>query len=161
MEDQFGKYLRLFGTIFFSVIGFIIAFVLLMLGVKLLFGLMSYLPWFTYMYMIIIVLVPAALFISCFIIYFKRTISHPNKPIRYISYAIFTVALISWGIVLVADLSIFIKHAYGTIGMYYSYDMIFLSANVATFFIVGIMQAFTTPKEKDWLEKHRNADEAD
>lgn len=153
MEDHFGKYLRLFGTIFFSVIGFILAFILLLLGVKLLFGLMSYIPWFTYVYTIFIILLPSALFITAYLIYFKRTVTHPNKVIRWISYTLFSVGLILWAIFLVWDMGLFYKYTYTVIGMYHSYDMIFLIANVACFFIVGVMQALTTAKEKDWMEK--------
>ena len=156
MEDQFGKYLRLFGTIFFSVIGFILAFILLLLGIRLFFGLMNYVPWFMYIYMIFILLIPSGLFITCYIIYFKRTLSHPKKAIRWISYALFIAALLAWVIFLFMDIIIFYKHAYTTIGMYYSYDMIFLIANVACFFLVGIMQAFSTEKEIDWIERNRN-----
>jgi hypothetical protein len=157
MEDHFGKYLRLFGTIFFSVIGFILAFILLLLGVRLLFGLMSYIPWFTYVYTIFIILLPAALFITAYLIYFKRTRSHPNKVIRWISYTLFSAALISWVTFLLWDLGIFYKYAYTVIGMYHSYDMIFLSANVACFFLVGVMQAFTTSKEVDWMERRKSS----
>ena len=153
MEDHFGKYLRLFGTIFFSFIGFIIAMILLLLGIKLLFGLMSYIPWFTYVYMIFIILVPAGLFIPAYLVYFKRTVSHPNKTIRLISFLIFTVAILTWSIFLVLDMITFFKHAYNAIGMYRSYDMLFLAANVACFFIIGVMQAFTAVKEKDWMER--------
>ena len=153
MEDQFGKYLRLFGTIFFSVIGFIIALVLLMLGIKLLFGLMSYIPWFTYVYMVFIILVPSGLFIPAYIIYFRRTVSHPSKIVRWGSYFIFSIAICTWAIFLVLDMITFFNYAYNAIGMYRSYDMLFLAANVACFFIVGVVQAFTAVKEKDWMER--------
>ncbi len=69
MEDRFGKYLRLLGSIFFLVLGFIVAVILLLLTVRLFFGLMSYIPWITYIYMIFIILVPAALFIPAYIVY--------------------------------------------------------------------------------------------
>ncbi|MEP7164053.1 MAG: hypothetical protein ABI741_05120 [Ferruginibacter sp.] len=153
MEDRLGKYIRLFGSIFFSVIGFIIAFILVLLGIKFLFGLMSYIPWFTYVYISFIILVPSALFITAFIIYFKRTATHANKVVRWLSYFLFSVALVAWMVTLFLDIRIFYKHAYDSIGMYNSYDMIFLAANVASLFLVGVMQAFTTVKEKDWMEK--------
>ncbi len=156
MDDQFGKYLRLFGSLFFLVIGFIFALILLLIGVRLLFGLMSYIPWFTYVYIIFILLVPSVLFITAYLIYFKRTARHPNKIVKWISYLLFSAALIAWMISLVLDIGIFYKHAYTSIGMYYSYDMIFLIANVACFFLVGVMQAFTTNKEVDWMERDRS-----
>ncbi len=156
MEDNFGKYLRLFGTLFLTVIGFIIAFILLLLGLRLFFGLLSYIPWFTNVYMILILMLPAALFISAYIIYFKRTTLHPAAAIRIISYIIFSIALILWGIFFIWDLLIFFRHVYQTIDRYHSYNMIFLAANVACFFLVGVMQAFTTEKEKDWMEKQQD-----
>jgi hypothetical protein len=156
MDDQFGKYLRLFGSLFFLVIGFVFALILLLIGVRLLFGLMSYIPWFTYVYIIFILLIPAALFITAYLIYFKRTAKHPNKIVKWISYFLFSAALVAWVIFLIMDIGIFYKHVYTSIGMYYSYDMIFLIANVACFFLVGVMQAFTTTKEADWMERDRS-----
>ena len=153
MEDQFGKYLRLFGTIFFSVIGFIVMLVLLLLGIRLFFGLMSYIPWVTYVYMVFIIMVPAGLFIPAYIIYFRRTGSHPGKTIRFISYILFTVAICTWSVFLVLDMITFFRYAYNAIGMYRSYDMVFLAANVSCFFLIGVLQAFTAAKEKDWMER--------
>ena len=153
MDDQFGKYIRLFGTLFFTLIGFIVSLLLLMLGLRLFFGLLSYIPWFTYIYMIFIIMVSSALFISVFIVYMRRTAFHPSRIIRYISYSLFSIALLAWGVCLFLDLKTFFTYAYVEIGKYNSYNMIFLASNVACIFLVGIMQAFTTAKEKDWMER--------
>jgi len=153
MDDQFGKYIRLFGTLFFTLIGFIVSLLLLMLGLRLFFGLLSFIPWFTYIYMIFIIMVPSALFISVFIVYMRRTAFHPSRIIRYISYSLFSIALLAWGVCLFLDLKTFFTYAYVEIGKYNSYNMIFLASNVACIFLVGIMQAFTTAKEKDWMER--------
>ncbi len=153
MEDRFGKYIRLFGSIFFLVTGFITAIIILMLLTRLFFGLLSYIPWVTYIYMVLIILVPAALFIPVYIVYFRRTFSHPVKIVKGISYAVFSTAIGAWAVFLVMDMARFFKHAYTTIGMYNSYDMVFLAANVACIFIIGVLQALTTEKETDWLER--------
>ncbi|MEO6488516.1 MAG: hypothetical protein ABIO04_01140 [Ferruginibacter sp.] len=153
MDDRFGKYLRLFGTLFFSLIGLILALILILLGIKFLFGLVSNVTWITYAYMIFILLIPAALFIACYIVYFKRTSTHPNTAVRWISYTIFSLALISWITFICLDAVTFYKHTYTAIGMYRSYDMIFLAINVAIFFIVGVIQALTTKKEVDWMDR--------
>lgn len=152
MHDQ-GKYLRLFATLFFTFIGFVVAFILLLLAVKLFFGLLSYIPRFMYVYMLFLLLVPAALFISAYIVYFRKTTNHPSKPVRLISYVIFSIALIVWASVFVIDMVAFFKHFYNTIDKYNSYDLFFLAGNVALFFLVGIIQALTTEKEKDWRER--------
>jgi hypothetical protein len=155
MEDKYGKYVRLFGTLFFAMVGFIVALILLLLGVRLIFGLLSFIPWSVYIYMLFIIAVPAVLFIGIYIIYFRRTTSHNSAVVRYISYGIFSIALIFWAIFFVLDLIKFFKYAYPDIEKYRSYDMIFLSANVAAIFLIGVMQAFSSPKEKDWMERNR------
>lgn len=155
MEDRLGKYLRLFGSVFFLFIGILLILVSVFLGLRLLFGLMNYIPWMTYVYMIFILLVPSMLFITCYIIYFKRTAAHPNKAVRWISYSLFTIALIAWIIYCIMDIIIFSKHAYTAIAMYHSFNMIFLALNITCFFLVGVMQALTSAKEVDWMERQR------
>ena len=154
MDDQFGKYLRLFGTLFFTFIGFIVAFILLMLGIRLFFGVLSYIPWLSYLYMILILMFPTALFTSVYIIYFKRTGVHPLKTVRVLSYIIFSTALLFWGFFFVSDLVLFFRRFYGTIDRYGTYNLLFLSCNVGAIFLVGIIQALSQQKERDWMEKH-------
>jgi len=153
MDDTFGKYLRLFGTLFFTFIGFILAFALLMLGVRLFFGVLSFIPWFSYVYMILILMFPTALFVSVYIIYFKRTGKHPSIAVRVISYFLFVIALFSWGFFFVRDIQVFFKHYYYTIDRYETYNLLFLACNVGCIFFTGVMQALSTEKEKDWMEK--------
>ena len=100
-----------------------------------------------------IILVPAALFIPAYIVYFRRTSSHPRKIVKAVSYLVFSIAIGAWAVFLVMDMTVFFKHAYTTIGMYKSYDMVFLAANVACFFLIGVLQALTTEKEADWMER--------
>ncbi|MDB5201317.1 MAG: hypothetical protein JWQ27_726 [Ferruginibacter sp.] len=153
MYENFGKYLRLFGTIFLSFVGFLLAIVLLFLGIKLFFGLLTYVPWSVYVYMLFILTVPAALFINIYLVYFRRTKRHPSAPVRYISFALFIIALAAWVYFYIIDLKIFFTHSYQDIAKYNSYEMIFLAANVAMLFLIGIMQALTMEKEKDWLSR--------
>lgn len=154
METDFGKYLRLFGNLFFLFIGFIVSLILLFLGIRLFFGVLSYVPMVSYVYTIFILTVPAALFISAYIIYLKRTPGHPSKPIRLISYFIFIMALITWAVVYVLDMIDFFKFGRTDIGAYKSFNMFFLFGNVVCFFLIGIIQAFTTSKEIDWRERN-------
>lgn len=153
MVDHNGKYLRLFGTIFFTVIGFLLAIVLLLLGFRLLFGLLNYVPWLLYIYMLCFLFLPAALFVPAYLVYFKRTLTHPNKPVRWFSLAVFSIAIASLLFFLTKDLFRFFNHPDFEIWNYSSYDKVFLVANVACFFITGVIQALTTEKEKDWHER--------
>ncbi len=155
MDDNFGKYLRLFGTLFFTFIGFIVAFILLMLGVRLFFGILSYIPWLTYLYMILILIFPTALFVTAYVIYFRRTRMHPSKIVKFISYTLFIVAIGLWLYFFMIDMKLFFKYFYGTIDRYQTYNLLFLACNVGCIFFVGVMQAFSTEKEQDWMEKRR------
>ncbi len=153
MGDQFGKFIRLFGNIFFSFIGFIVLISLLLLGLRFFMGALDYLSWFRYFYLSLMLMIPSVLFITVFLIFFKRTKFHPSKPVRIISDTIFVSAILSWFVVLILDSIQFLKHGYTDIDKYYSYNMLYLVINVATIFIVGIIQALTTAKEKDWMER--------
>jgi hypothetical protein len=155
MEDQHGKYIRLFGTLFFTFIGFIVALILLLLGLRLVFGVLSYIPWLANIFTLFILCVPAALFISVFIIYFFRSKTHPSLPARIFSYIIFAAALASWGYTWVSDLITFFTHYYMAVGEYMSYNMLFLAANVLSLFFVAMIQGLSTKKEPDWMEKHK------
>lgn len=155
MEDN-GKYLRLFASLFFTFIGFIVAIIVLLLGLKFFFGMLSYIPGVVNIFTLFIICVPAALFISVYIIFFRRTSSHPSAPARIISYIFFTIALAAWGFFFVKDLILFFRYFYTTVGEYMSYDMIFLSGNVFVIFLVGIIQALTAKKEVGWMERRRD-----
>ena len=154
-QDQHGKYIRLFGTLFFTFIGFIVALILLLLGLRLIFGILSYIPWLANIFTLFIICVPAALFISVFIIYFFRTKKHPSAAARVFSYIIFAAALCVWVYVWVNDLVTFFRHYYMAVGEYMSYNMLFLAANVLSLFLVAMIQGLSTKKEPDWMEKHR------
>ena len=153
--DQHGKYIRLFGTLFFTFIGFIVALILILLGLRVVFGVLSYIPWLANIFTLFIICVPAALFISVFIIYFFRTKTHPSLPARIFSYIIFAAALASWAYAWVSDLITFFTHYYMAVGEYMSYNMIYLVANVLALFFVAMIQGLSTKKEVDWMEKHR------
>ncbi|MEO6671678.1 MAG: hypothetical protein ABIN36_19495 [Ferruginibacter sp.] len=154
MEDN-GKYLRLFGTLFFTFIGFLLAFALLMLGIKFFFGLLSYIPWFTYAYMILILMFPTSLFLSAYIIFFRKTKFHPSRPVKMISYIIFITAIAFWIWFFISDLMLFFKSHNNGIEGYETYNLLFLAISVFCLFLVGIIQALTTEKEKDWMERQK------
>jgi hypothetical protein len=154
MNDP-NKYARLFGLLFLSALAFIITLVLLFLGMRLIFGLLNYMPWLTYVYTIVILAVPAAIFFTAFLIFFSRTKSHPSKPVRIISYTLFVLFLATWGLVFVIDMLDFFKKGRPQIEYYTSWNIFFLTASIACLFIVGVIQALSTRKEEDWLERYK------
>ncbi len=158
MADRFSKYFQLSFNLFFSFLGFIVALLLVMLGLKFIFRLLDYIPWFVYIYMLFIIIVPATLFITVFIIYFKRTPQHPSPAVRAISYIIFTAALLVWATCFILDVITFFKTGAREISSYYSYNIFLLAGSVVVIFLIGILQALTTEKEKDWMERHKDID---
>lgn len=155
MEDRFSKYFHLTFNLFFTFLGFILALLLVMVGLKYLLQFLDYIPWFVYLYALFILFVPGALFLSIFTIYFKRTAAHPSNVVRWISYSIFAIALLGWSTFFILDMIAFVKTGSRQIGHYYSYNIFLLAGSVATIFLVGVLQALSTAKEKDWMEKRR------
>lgn len=156
MYNQQGRFLRLFGNILFSVIGFILAVALIMLALRLISSGFDAIPWFTYFYMCLIILIPPTLFGTVYIIFFRKTKFHPSKAVRLVSYCLFLTGIIFWGIVLTIDFKEFFKNNYPDIDRYYAYNLLILFINVAVIFFTGVLQALTTAKEKDWMEKHNS-----
>jgi hypothetical protein len=150
-----GKYIRLFGTIFFSFLGFIAAFALLMVALKYTFRMLDHIPWFSLLFTLFIVCVPAVLFITVFLIYIQHTKPHPSKAVRIFSYLIFSIALAAWAYFWVLDIILFFKYHYNSIGEYHSFNLAFLAGNVATLFFIGIVQALNTKTELGWMEKSK------
>ena len=155
MEDKFARYLQLSNRLILSLVSFIAVLLLLLLGLRLAFGLLDSIPWFVYVFTIFIIMIPTLFFITVFLIYFSRTRQHPSTFVRYLSWGLFIMALLVWSYFLIADMITFFKTASQQIGNYHSYSVIFLAGSVALIFIVGIIQALSTSKEKDWLEKRK------
>lgn len=158
MEDRFAKYLQLSFGLFVSILGFLVAIILLLLGFKYAFRLLDYIPWFVYLFVIFIIIVPATLFGTIFTIYFKRTKTHPSVAVRFISQGFFAVALLCWAAAFVMDMITFFKTGAREVSSYYSYNIFLLTASVAVIFLIGVMQALTSEKEKDWMERRNDRD---
>ena len=156
MEDQFSKYLRLFGKIFFSALGLVIGLLLSLVVLRYFFGMLDQLSWFSYLFSAFIIFLPGVFFLIVFLLFFKRTLSHPSKGSRLLSYVFFMMAIFAWLYVLFIDTITFFKQAYTDIDKYRSYQLLFLASNVALIFFIGVLQALTTNKETDWMEKYRD-----
>lgn len=159
MEDRFSKYFHLSFNLLFTFLAFIGALLLLMLGLKYTLRLLDYIPWFIYLFVIFIIIVPATLFVTIFSIYIKRTKVHPSAIVRVISQGFFAIALLCWAAAFVIDMVTFFKTGAREISAYYSYNIFLLGGSVAGIFLVGVMQALTFEKEKDWMEKRNEREQ--
>ena len=153
MEDKLSRFIGIFWGVFFSFVGFIIFLILLLLGLKFVLGGLDRFSWFSYFYTSFFILLPACFFCSIYWIYFRRTRTYPVVWVRYFSNVVFFVFIGLWIYLLAKDGQLFFKKSYTTIDKYESYNLLFLSVNIATLFLIGIIQALSTEKEKDWMQK--------
>jgi hypothetical protein len=100
----------------------------------------------------VITLAPA-LFSSVYVIFFKRTKLHPVAVIRIISRVLFVIGIICSISILVIDMITFFRKFEIDISAYHCFSLAYLAGNVGGIFLVGIIQAFTTPKEVDWMDR--------
>ncbi|MBL0183999.1 MAG: hypothetical protein IPP96_17645 [Chitinophagaceae bacterium] len=154
MEDRFLKYSKLYALIF-----------LLFLSVPVIIGLAIFFFWgfsklvsssiVDVIFGLGIITIPPALFSTVHLIFYKRTKRHPAVWVRYISYPFFAVGIVFSIYVLMTDLIAFFSYYSTDIASYNCYSLIYMAGNIAGLFIIALMQAFTTNKEVDWMDRHR------
>ncbi|MBL7703011.1 MAG: hypothetical protein JNM14_12225 [Ferruginibacter sp.] len=154
MEDRFTKYSKLYILIFLLflcvpvLLGFIIAafygFSKLVSSTiaDITFGLG------------VVTLAPAV-FMTVYYIFFKRTKTHPEATVRVISQILFVAGFLISVAVLVLDMISFFSKFTPDIGGYYGFSLTYMAGNVAMLFLIAIIQAFTTKKEVDWMDRQR------
>ena len=154
MEDRFVKYSKLYFLIFLL---FLSIPVILGSAIAIGYGfsrLISSKP-VDLLYQLMIITLPSAVFTTVYYIFFKRTKNHPAAAVKIISKLVFVIGFCSCLLVLALDFKrFFTKPIFGTEG-YWNFSLFFLAGNIATLFIIAIIQAFTTNKEEDWLEKRK------
>ena len=155
MQDKFTRYLQLSNRIIISFVVFVAGLLLLLLGLRLLFGLLDSMSWFVYLFTLFIVIFPPAIFIIIFSVAFSRIKHHPAATVRGISYVLSGLALLGWVALLFIDIYTFFATGSQQISHYQSYTVLYLAGSVALIFALAIIQALTTQKEKDWMEKRR------
>ena len=155
MQDKFTRYLQLSNRLIISFVVFVASLLLLLLSLRVIFGLLDSMPWFVYLFTLFIVIVPSAIFLSIFSVGFFRIKHHPSDPVKIICYIFSAMAISGWLFILGIDLYTFFRTSSQEIGNYHSYSLLFLAGSLALVFILAILQALTTAKEKDWMEKRK------
>ena len=140
MEDRFIKYSKLYALIFLL---FLSVPVLLGLAIAAFYGI-SKLVSSTIADIVFglgVVSLAPAVFMTVYYIFFKRTKKHPVASVRLISKIIFVAGLLISLIVLVIDMISFFTKFNTDIGGYYGLSLTYLAGNVATLFLIAIIQA--------------------
>ena len=154
MDDKFLKYSKLYILIFLMFLAIPMIIALLVLTFYGFSKLVSSSVTDIIFQLSMISLLPA-IFASAFVVFFKRTKQHPSAPVRIISKILFVIAIACCLIVLSTDIvSFFNKHDLD-IATYNCFSLSFLAGNVGGLFFIAIIQAFTTKKEVDWMERNR------
>lgn len=104
---------------------------------------------------LVIISIPPAVFLSAYSIFSKRTKTHPSSYIRTISQILFFIGIGCGLVIMVISLIDYFKKGHHNITDYLSFNLAFLAGNVAALFIIAILQALTTKKEEDWMEKRK------
>lgn len=152
---QRDKHFKLFLSLLGTMLGFLAVLVILFFFMRLVFGVLNYVPWLTYIFVVGILSAPFAVFASAWLIFLRRSFHHPVQWVRIVSYIIMPFMLLLWCIFYIYDLVVFFRTGTTVIMKYMSWEMVFLASNVALIFIMGIIQALSMPAEKDWMEKAR------
>lgn len=157
MEDKFTRFTKLYILIFLLFLSIPVAFGLVVGTFYGFSKIISSAP-VDIIFELFIISMPTAVFSTAYLIFFKRTKKHPDAFVRIFSKLIFVLGLASCGVFLVLDMIAFFRHRGLDINDFYSFGIIFLAGNIGMLFLIAILQAFTTEKEKDWLEKRRGRD---
>ena len=152
MEDRFSKYSKLYILIFLL---FLCVPVLLGLIIAAFYGISKIVSSTVadISFGLGVVSLAPAVFMSVYYIFFKRTKKHPAKAIKIISQIIFVTGFLTSLVVLVIDMISFFTKFNTDITGYYGLSLTYLAGNVSILFLIAIMQALTTNKEVDWMDR--------
>ena len=92
---------------------------------------------------------------SVYYIFLKRTKNHPGAAVKIISKIVFISGFIISLAVLVYDMRAFFTKYSTDIAGYLGYSLTYAAGNVSILFLIAIIQALTTNKEVDWMDRKR------
>lgn len=154
MESRGNKYISILWRVGLLALGFIVAMTLIFFALRLTMGVLNQFSWFSLLFVVLTILVPFVVFQTAYGIFWKRTGKHPVGWVRAVSYTVFAAAMLMWIVVTCADVIRFFKYHYDSIDKYWSFNLWVLAGSVFGLFMIGLIQAATTPKQEDWLKKH-------
>ncbi len=154
MEDKFVRFSKLYILIFLSILAFALTIAII---IGLFYGLSSLVSSrpADLIFELLVLTLPPALLTSVYYIFFKRTKSHPSAVVKVISKILFVKGIFWCLATFVFAVIAYFKKGYHDITDYPSFTLAFLAGNIALLFLIALMQAFTSKKEEDWMEKRK------
>lgn len=156
MDNTVAKYMGLLLRILLLAVGAVAFLIVSVVLLRLVMSAFDALPWSVYIFMTFILLVPAAIFAVAYFTFLHKTKLHPVGWVRMVSNILFYAAIAAWVACTIHDFYIFFTTHHTEIRKYYCFNVLFLAINIFIIFGMGILQALTTEKEKDWMDKYRN-----
>lgn len=154
MEDRFVKYSKLYFLIFLM---FLAVPVMLGIVVAAFYGISKLVSSsiVDIVFGLGVITLAPALFSAVYVIFFKRTRKHPVAAVRIVSKILFAAGILISAFVLITDMISFFTKFNIDITNYRCFSLVYMAGNVAALFLIAIIQAFTTKKEVDWMERNR------
>jgi hypothetical protein len=154
MEDRFVKYSKLYALIFLL---FLAVPVMLGIIIAAFYGISKLVSSsiVDIVFGLGVVTLAPALFSAVYVIFFKRTRRHPVAWVRIISNAAFIIGIAISAFVLVTDMIAFFTKFNIDITGYRCFSLPYMAGNVGGLFLIAIMQAFTSSKEADWMDRNK------
>ena len=154
MEDRFIKYSKLYALIFLM---FLAVPVILGILIAAFYGLSKLVSSSVVdiVFSLSIITLAPALFSSVYVIFYRRTKKHPVAWVRFVSIIFFVAGILVSTSVLLIDMISFFTKLNIDITAYRCFSLPYMAGNVAGLFLIAIIQAFTTQKEVDWMERSR------
>jgi hypothetical protein len=154
MEDRFVKYSKLYALIFLL---FLSVPVILGLIIAAFYGISKLVSssYIDISFGLAVVSMAPALFSAVYAIFLKRTKKHPVGWVRIISSMLFVIGIVVSVYVLVVDMVSFFTKFKIDISAYQSFSLVYMAGNVAMLFLIAIIQAFTSSKEVDWMDRNK------
>ena len=157
MDDRFTKYSKLYFLIFLLFLSIPVIFGLVVGAMYGFSKLVSSKP-IDIFYELLIIAIPPAVFATVYYIFIKRTKKHPSAIVKTISQILFIIGFCCCVIVLAMDILDYFNKGVHDVTDYRSFNLLFLAGNIAALFLTAILQAFTSKKEEDWMEKRKHRD---
>src|SRR5437868_2910755 len=152
LEDKFVRFGKLYFIFFFFALGIPVLITIILASFygfsKLIAGHVT-----DNIFELLVLSVPTAVLTSAYAIFYIRTKRHRSLVIQLISWTILGAGLFACVATLTTDLISYCTIRRSDITDYHSFNTLFLAANIVALFFVAVIQAFTTAKEKDWMEK--------
>lgn len=152
MEDKFIRFTKLYIIIFLMFLS-IPVIIGLLVGAFYGFSKIIFSGTADKVFQLLMISIPAAVFSTVHIIFLKRTKQHPSGIIRFCSSILFIAGIALSLFFVTKDIIYFFNNPGYNIDHYVCFSIPFLAGNIGGLFLIAIIQAFTTHKEKDWIER--------